>query len=239
MEPDKKTTQEPSSCEHVIDYGGPKTCEQVIREQAECISHQADCIEAQSFVLKTLSDLFREFGVASTATTPAECTQALRNRLSDIACLYAVMRGEQKASSLLAEIEQRIPTETFTAIVVDLGGFLAPRLQKFVEELAGDGPKSGACIGAAELITGMKGWVAHRPIFERRMLTVHQLRRKCGELCESAGIADEGERQTIEREISAAIGQDVLALSQLEAGDFSEVEKLFAERAQRQQHTIQ
>lgn len=220
MEPDKPATHE------------PKSCEQVIHEQAECI-------DAQKFVLETLSNVFREYGVAAAATNPDECIQSLRHRFTVAAGVYSIMRGERKASELLGEMEILIPAETFTAVVVDLAAFLAPRLQKFVEELAGDGPKSVACIAAAELITGMKRWEGHRPIFERRMLTIYQLRRKCGELCESAAIADEGERQAIEREISAAIGQDVLALSQLEAGDFSEVERLFAERAQRQQHTIQ
>jgi hypothetical protein len=239
MEPDKPATQEPRNCEHVIDYGGPKTCEQVIREQAKCITEQANCIEAQSFVLKTLSDLFREFGVAANATSSAECLQALRDRLTSVAGVYAVMRGERKASELLGEMERLVPADTFIAIVIDLSKFLAPRLREFVKELVGEGPKSDACLSAAMLASGLRAWEAHRPIFERRMLTVQQLQRKCRELCESAGIGDENEKQMIEREISGVIGADVLALTQLEAGDFSEVERLFAERTQRQQHTIQ
>lgn len=220
MEPEKTATHD------------PKTCEQVIREQAEHI-------DAQAFVLKTLSDVFREFGVAANATSSAECLEALRDRLTTVAGVYAVMRGERKASELLSEMERLIPAETFTAIVVDLSTFLAPCLQKFVEELSGEGRKSAACLSAAMLITGMKGWEAHRPIFERRMLTVQQLQRKCRELCESAGIGDENEKQAIERGISGVIGNDVLALSQLEAGDFSEVERLFAEGRKRQQLSIQ
>ncbi len=219
MEPDKPVTQE------------PKTCEQVIQEQAECI-------EAQGFVLKTLSDLFREFGVAANASSSDECMQSLRNRLSDAAGIYSVMRGERKASELLGEMERIIPAETFTAIVVDLSTFLAPRLQKFVTQLQDAGPDHQAAIAAAMLATGMKGWEGQRPIFERRMFTVQQLQHKCRQLCESAGIGDENDQQAIEREISAAIGADALALSQVEAGDFSEVERLFAERGQRQ-HLIQ
>lgn len=191
-------------------------------------------IDAQNYVLKALSDVFVEHGVAAGANTPAECMQSLRNRLSDVAALYAVMRGEQKASGLLADMERFIPAEVFTAIVVDLSTFLAPRLQKFVEQLQDAGHENKAAIAAAMLVTGMKGWEDHRPVFEHRALTVQQIQRKLQELYASAGITDEKERQLIEHEISAAIGGDVLALSQVEAGDFSGVETLFAERMKRQ-----
>jgi hypothetical protein len=89
------------------------------------------------------------------------------------------------------------------------------------------------------LATGLKSWEAHQPIFERRMLTVQQLQRKVHELCATAGITDGQEMQSIETEISRAIGNDVLALALLEGGDFAEVERLFLERAQQRRFSIQ
>lgn len=196
-------------------------------------------LAASTILLKTLSDVFVEYGVAAGCTSSEESLQSLRDYLADAAAMRAVMRGDRKASELLVRIEKLIPTEVFTAIVVDLSAFLAPRLQKFVEELAGAGPKSRAVIEAAMLVTGMKAWEAHRPVFEHRMVTVQQLQRKLHELSVASGITDEKEKQVIEGEISRAIGADPLALAQIEAGDFSEVDRLFCERTHRDKISIQ
>lgn len=153
--------------------------------------------------------------------------------------MRAVMRGEQKASELLARIEKLIPAELFTAIVVDLSAFLVPRLQKFVRELVEPGPKTEAVLNAAMLITGIRAWEEHRPIFEHRMVTLQQLERKLHDLCAASGITDEKEKQIIEHEISRAIGADPLALAQVEAGDLAEVDRLFCERTRRDRISIQ
>jgi hypothetical protein len=193
-------------------------------------------LDAQAFVLKTISDVFVEYGVAAGCTTPAESLQSLRNYLTDAAAMHAVMRGEQKASELLAGIEKLIPPEIFQSIVLDLSIFLAPRLQKFMQELVG-GTKPAVI--AAMLETGLKGWEAHRPIFERRMLTIQQLQRRLQELFTQAGINNPQEMQSIETEVSRAIGGDVLALARLESGDLNEVDRLFCERTRRDKISIQ
>jgi hypothetical protein len=196
-------------------------------------------LAASTILLKTLSDVFVEYGVAAGCSTPEESLQSLRSYLADAAAMHAVMRGERRASELLVQIEKLIPAELFMAIVVDLSAFLAPRLQKFVEELADAGPKSRAAIVAAMLVTGMKAWEAHRPVFEHRMVTLQQLQRKLQELCAASGITDEKEKQLLEDEISRAIGADPLALAQVEAGDFAEVDRLFCERTRRDGISIQ
>lgn len=199
-----------------------------------------ECLDAQKFVLDRLSAIFREFGVASTATNPEECEQSLRAWLGDARALYRVFTGELKASEFLSASEKLMAPEVFGSVVLDLSAFLAPRLQKLVEELTDPGKRQGnASIIAVMLATGLQGWEAHRPIFERRMLTVQQLQRKVHELCMQAGISERQEMQSIENEISRAIGGDILALTQVESGDFSEVERLFAERLQKTGNSIQ
>jgi hypothetical protein len=206
--------------------------QQLVKECAELRKH----CDGQAFVLETLAGVFRECGVATEAASPEASTQALRNHLNDAQSLYRVMRGETKASALLAEIEKLIAPEVFGAIVLDLSIFLAPRLQKLVEELSSSATPA---IAAAMLATGLKRWEAHQPIFERRMLTVQQLERKVHELCTHAGISDPVEMQSIESEISRVIGRDVLVLAQVESGDFAEVERLFADRFQGTGKSIQ
>jgi hypothetical protein len=208
-------------------------------ENEKTVHQLQEKLDAQAALLKTFSELFVEYGVAAGCNSPEESLHSLRDHLADAAMMRAVMRGDRKASELLAGIEKLIPAEVFTAIVVDLSAFLAPRLQQFVEELAGDAPKSRAALVAAMLVTGMKAWEAHRPIFEHRMVTVQQLERKLHELCAAAGITDQKERQLLEGEISRAIGSDPLALAQIETGDFSEVERLFCSRARRDGISIQ
>jgi hypothetical protein len=106
---------------------------------------------------------------------------------------------------------QLIQPEIFGAIVLDLSIFLAPRLQKLVKELAAPavGVTNPAAVSAM-LVTGLKGWEAHRPIFERRTLVVQRLQRRIYELCNEAGITDAAEKQGIEDGISRTIGADVL-----------------------------
>jgi hypothetical protein len=201
--------------------------QQLVKEFAEAKEH----IKAQAFVLETLAGVFRECEVATEAMSSEDCTQALRNRLNDARSLYRVMHGEQKASELLAAIEKLIAPEIFASIVLDLSIFLAPHLQKLVQELSEPRPDgTNPAVVAAMLVTGLKGWEVHRPIFELRMLIVQQLQRKIHELCSEAGITDVAEKQGIEDGISRTVGADVFALAQLESGDFTDVERLFAER---------
>lgn len=209
--------------------------QQIIKELAEAREH----IKAQAFILDRLAAIFRECEVASLGMSSAESEEALRNRLRDGRSIQLVVQGQQKASELLAGIEKVIPAEVFTAIVVDLSAFLAPRLQKFVEELVDAGPGSRAVIAAAMLVTGMKAWEAHRPVFEHRMVTLQQFQRRIHELSTQAGISDPREVQSIETEISLAIGGDALALTQLESGDLGEVDRLFCERTRRDKISIQ
>ena len=209
--------------------------QQLVKELAELREH----CDGQAFVLETLARVFRECQVASEGMSPEASTQALRNHLNDARSLYRVMRGETRASELLAEIEKLIAPEIFGAIVLDLSIFLAPRPQKFVQELSSPVVGANPAVVAAMLATGLKAWEAHQPIFERRMLTVQQLQRKVHELCTTAGITDGHEMLSIETEISRAIGNDVLALAQLEGGDFAEVERLFLERTQQRRISIQ
>lgn len=187
--------------------------------------------DAQAFVLKTLSDVFVEYGVAAGCTSPAESMQSLRGWLTDAAAVRAVMRGERKASELLAQMEKLVAPELFYSIVLDIGTFVAPHLQRFVRELQSS--EGLPAITAAMLATGLEGWEAHRPIFERRMLTVQQIQRKVHQLSTDAGVTDRQEIQSLEAHISRAIGDDVLALAQVESGDFAEVERLFLERTKR------
>jgi hypothetical protein len=100
-----------------------------------------ECLDAQKFVLERLSSIFREFGVASTATNPDECEQPLRAWLGDAETLYRVFTGELKASEFLGATEKLMAPEVFGSIVIDLSTFLAPRLQKLVEELSDSGKR--------------------------------------------------------------------------------------------------
>ena len=193
--------------------------------------------DAQGFVLKTLSDVFVEYGVAAGCTSSAESLQSLRGWLTDAAAMRAVMRGERKASELLAEMEKFVAPELFYSIVLNLSTYLAPHLQRFVRALMpGD---NVAAITAAMLATGLEGWETHRPIFERRMLTVQQIQRKVHQLSTDAGITDRQEIQAVEAQISRAIGDDILALAQVESGNFAEVERLFFERMDTQRSSVQ
>jgi hypothetical protein len=196
-------------------------------------------LQTTNFILEQLQRVFLEFGVGAQAKNAEEAAESLRTYLNDAVNLYQVMRGEMRASDLLANVERLVPPENFYAITVDLAEFLAPRLQKFVHELADGSVKFRPAIAAAMLSTAVKRWDEFRPIFERRMLTAQHLERRLNELFDHGNVTDSDDRQSIAHNIARAIGDDLQLLGQLESGDFSEVERLFAMHAKQRQTAVQ
>lgn len=142
----------------------------------------------------------------------------LKGVLSDAFELYDIAAGRRRLSKLLAVIEKSANPEVFSLIIFDLARFLRPRLQKVVAEIL-------------ELQQDHIATLADSfaPEIERRLAAVQAMRQRIRHLLAETGIADETVMQFVEAGISQQIRSDAVAIAKIEAGDVSDVDRLFRE----------
>jgi len=76
--------------------------------------------------------------------------------LEDAFALYDVANGKTAGSALLASIERGAEPEVFSALVVNLTQFLAPRLEKFLRETADPALDDAAKLRALDLLASVR-----------------------------------------------------------------------------------
>jgi hypothetical protein len=145
--------------------------------------------------------------------------ETLQGVLADAFALYDIEVGRARLSDLLAVIEKRAHPEVFSLIVFDLAKFLGPRLPKILSEIS-------------ELQQEHVSALANSfgPTLECRVTAMQAMKRRIRDLSVQAGITDAAGVPVVEAEISRQIRSDAAALSRIERGDLSDVDRLFRER---------
>jgi hypothetical protein len=143
----------------------------------------------------------------------------LKGVLSDAFTLYDVEAGKARLSELLTVIEKRADPEAFSLIVFDLAKFLGPRLRKILAELSDLQQEHASALADS-----------FGPILERRFTAVQAVKRRLRELCAAASAPDATDAEIVEAQIVHQIWRDPSAIAKVEAGDLSDVDRLFRER---------
>jgi hypothetical protein len=154
--------------------------------------------------------------------------KTLRGVLADAFTLYDVAEARARLSDLLAKIEKQADPEVFTLIVFDLARFIQPRLRKAIASVLEVEAENSSTL--VDLSAGM---------LQRRLVAIRALKQHVRELSSNAGIADAAGAQRIESEICRQLQSAAGALDRIEAGDFSDADRLFHELTQAPKGPVQ
>jgi hypothetical protein len=152
----------------------------------------------------------------------------LRGVLNDAFTLYDVEAGKARLSYLLEVIEKRADPEVFFLIILDLARFLRPRLQKAVAEILDLQQHHVATLTDS-----------FAPSIERRLAAVQAVRQRIRYLWAEAGITDTAALPVVEAGICRQIRSDAIAIARVEAGDLSDVDRLFREHTSTPEGLVQ